>query len=445
VPDAPNVFAYLDEDDDDDDDDDDDAEAEAESGSNKIPSSPWLPPHLDESYEHDLPTPKLLMPKGGSLSSSVSSNFHSDDASERLGENDTDRSTSPEQSVRDSDEERPLEAVPASPTANKLASQLQAARQRQHLHNQGAFQSFGTPQMPRGPAVYPHIPAISALSPREQHQMQPRALPRAGKIPITGYEALASALANSTRKENGIPPIYRKFELLNHRLLLQLQDELSELEEQLHRLDNADTQSRSVIDTAHNSELLVQPASRRLGAQMGGDLEWHKADLVARIAYKMAQYNSTLSSFNSTQTLQSADEAAVEKYREYLAAEKPVVDAETRFLDATGDLVILGPSSKPKVRKEVRFSRTDQEMMSAPPQLFSLAIAIAAAVLVPILTFAVIPGFIGRMTVVMLVALGIMGAMVQSGVAGRDLVGTEGAVCVGIYGIGMMIIAGVVA
>jgi hypothetical protein len=84
-------------------------------------------------------------------------------------------------------------------------------------------------------------------------------------------------------------------------------------------------------------------------------------------------------------------------------------------------------------------------MMSAPPQLFSLAIAIAAAVLVPILTFAVIPGFIGRMTVVMLVALGIMGAMVQSGVAGRDLVGTEGAVCVGIYGIGMMIIAGVVA
>lgn len=39
----------------------------------------------------------------------------------------------------------------------------------------------------------------------------------------------------------------------------------------------------------------------------------------------------------------------------------------------------------------------------------------AVAVLVPIMTFSVIPGFVGRMTVVLLVALGVFGAQMQAG------------------------------
>jgi hypothetical protein len=77
--------------------------------------------------------------------------------------------------------------------------------------------------------------------------------------------------------------------------------------------------------------------------------------------------------------------------------------------------------------------------------LSSLAVAIAVSVLIPILTFSVIPGFIGRMTVVGLVAGGVVGALMQSGVIGRSVLGREALVCGGIYGGVMIILAGVTA
>jgi len=67
----------------------------------------------------------------------------------------------------------------------------------------------------------------------------------------------------------------------------------------------------------------------------------------------------------------------------------------------------------------------------------------AVAVLVPILTFTFIPSFIGRMTVVLLVALAIFGTQAQAGVIGvdrRDLL-----VCVGVYGGVMAVLAGISA
>jgi hypothetical protein len=108
---------------------------------------------------------------------------------------------------------------------------------------------------------------------------------------VTGYELLASRLSsyNSTSEledANVIKPIYRKFGALNHRLLLHLQDELSELEEQLHRLDNADTQSRRAGLGGR-----VVPASRRAAAMQGGELQWHKTDVLGRIGFKLAQYS----------------------------------------------------------------------------------------------------------------------------------------------------------
>jgi hypothetical protein len=79
------------------------------------------------------------------------------------------------------------------------------------------------------------------------------------------------------------------------------------------------------------------------------------------------------------------------------------------------------------------------------PSLPALALALAIAVLVPILTFAVIPGFVGRLVVVGLVAAGVVGAGMQSGLLdGRAVVGTEGLVCAGVYGGVMVVVAGVV-
>jgi hypothetical protein len=139
---------------------------------------------------------------------------------------------------------------------------------------------YGTPNMPRGNTPLPHLPS-SALSQRYQQLMGQRALPRAEKLPVTGYELLASRLSSADAR---IKPMYRKFEALNHRLLLHLQDELSELEEQLHRLDNADTQSR-------RTDKSIIPASRRAAAQAGGELQWHKTDVLGRIGYKLNQYS----------------------------------------------------------------------------------------------------------------------------------------------------------
>lgn len=53
---------------------------------------------------------------------------------------------------------------------------------------------------------------------------------------------------------------------------------------------------------------------------------------------------------------------------------------------------------------------------SAPDALVRFAVAILVAILAPILTFVVISGFMGRMTVVLLVGVGVTVALTQSGV-----------------------------
>jgi hypothetical protein len=387
------------------------------------------------------------------MSSSGSSSFHSDEGSERLADNETDRSTSPERSVKGEDDTARSDPAPRTdPAASKLASQMLAAQHRQSLHS--AFQSFGSPQMARENAVQPHIQS-KALSPRPPQHKQQHSLPRTEQIPITGYEALASKLSNHGTKSSGIKPIYRKFEGLNHRLLLHLQDELAELEEQLHMLDNADTKSRSRLD-ANGTDIRIYPASRRAAAHVGGELEWHKIELINKISYKLGQYNQALTSFNKlTQELDLPDLEAVKKYRHYLHNEKPVIENEMKFLDAAGDLVAVG--RKPRRASEERLElapprkvhfggEISRHAPSPSPHLRIIAIAVAAAVLIPILTFAVIPGFLGRMTVVMLVAMATMSALCQSGVAGRDLLGNmEWASCAVIYAGVMVVIAGVFA
>jgi hypothetical protein len=79
-------------------------------------------------------------------------------------------------------------------------------------------------------------------------------------------------------------PIYRRFEALNHRLLLHLQDELAELEEQLDSLDAADSQRRRI-------KLHIIPSSRRAEAAGGGEVQWHRTDILGKIGFKMDQYS----------------------------------------------------------------------------------------------------------------------------------------------------------
>ncbi|KAI8946051.1 hypothetical protein F4801DRAFT_583808 [Xylaria longipes] len=363
-------------------------------------------------------TPKNTSPSAHSTSS-TSSGFR-EDVFDVFGDHETDRSTSPEHSIDGDPKGRVLgETGPRNARTEK-----------------GRKRNYGTPEMPRGNVQYPLVPP-EELTPRAPNQQFFKRLPRAEKLPLTGYELLASRLSAMSADRGGpLRPIYRRFEALNHRMLLHLQDEISELEEKLHRLDTADTQNRRLPNG-------ILPASRRAEFMSGGEFQWHKTDILGQIGWKLDQYNRVLSSFRETLSLPAPTVADISQYRGFLANYAPISEAETQFLDATDDLVCLGYSDDdgmtadeedvvtPVSRSDItdfharrRVSilsqsdisrRLDERNIPSPDHgsaphdqqhvtdkylPMRLSVAIAVAVILPILTFLVIPGFIGRMTVV---------------------------------------------
>lgn len=277
-------------------------------------------------HESDMPT----SPQSASSSSSASSTNLDSLRSDGGSEQDTEPSTSPEQSVNGDIVSTTFTQVASSPQdcaspldRAQLVANMRGVRRRQQrgfsqVQAEAKAHRYGTPEMPRGNANLPHLPP-NALTPRVG-QGHVKHLPRAEKLPLTGYELLAERLsshANTRQSRNrrrgarhanqenleesrspssklsgdeetstppALPPIYRRFEALNHRLLLHLQDELSELEEQLHRLDTADTQTRRLQNC-------ILPASRRAEYMAGGELQWHKTDILGKIGFKLGQYS----------------------------------------------------------------------------------------------------------------------------------------------------------
>ncbi|KAI3558570.1 hypothetical protein CABS01_07473 [Colletotrichum abscissum] len=440
------------------------------------PDSPNITPEaiqrsVEQSSYWRMPDPAAASyqsPSTRSTTSTASSSFQSDVFSEMgAGDQETDRSSSPDHSIYGDSPSMPGKfEVPMPPGHGH------GQRQRDYRH-------YGTPEMPRGTANLPHLPP-NALQPRlpGTHHGHPKHLPRAEKLPLTGYELIASKLcAGDDTERSSIKPIYRRFEALNHRLLLHLQDELAELEEQLHRLDTADTQTRRMQNC-------FLPASRRQDSLTAGELQWHKTDILGKVGYKLSQYNHVLSSFRETQHLPNPDPQDVDFYRAYLANHNPIVEIETRFLDPADDLVSLArPPSSSSSASSSSFSsddlRTPQPRNAKLPSLSSLltpesqsadraerirrllisaltgylptlAIAFAAAFLLPILAFAVIPGFVGRMAVVLLVAVGVAAGVVQAGLFSRlgadrpaRVAATEGVLASGVYVGVMAVVAGI--
>ena len=125
---------------------------------------------------------------------------------------------------------------------------------------------------------------LSEMSPRlprrltrnVPHKERPR--PKASE---TGYEFLASSI--HSHEDALLKPIYRKFETLNNRMLLFLQDEISEMEEQLKDLDDAIALEQQTSPG--------RPASRRAEAKLPSQLQWHRLDLLGRSFAKIEQYS----------------------------------------------------------------------------------------------------------------------------------------------------------
>lgn len=168
----------------------------------------------------------------------------------------------------------------------------------------------------------------------------------------------------------------------------------------------------------------------------------------------------------------------VHDYRSFLAAHAPVDPKETRFLDKTGDLLCLPdvpyyldedsvsgnhtpPPRTPRLLEAptapstISISVLDQQAREytaaaaarggnhgkrprplGPAKLRQMAVGMIMAIILPILSFPVIAGFVSRMTVVALVGLGMGVVAAQSGayemLAGRASA-VDGAIALGIY------------
>ncbi|KAF1916372.1 hypothetical protein BDU57DRAFT_574289 [Ampelomyces quisqualis] len=209
-----------------------------------------------------------------------------------------------------------------------------------------------------------------------------------------GYELLANKLSESPKKGNGLirkgggnlVPMYRKFEHLNHRVLLHLQDEVCEMEEELRYLDESIAQMSPRDDAGH-----AFPASRRNDARYGGELHYKRTELLGRIFQKLGQYNQALTSFNGlVKELDPAGADDIQAYRTWMEKRAPIDSTETRFLERKHDLLAV---SRPAGASTTRGGQQQPAVIWLPAML-----------VVPLLAFVIVPSVVGRLVVIALIS-----------------------------------------
>lgn len=270
--------------------------------------------------------------------------------------------------------------MPAHPSA--FSAQHFEDMQRSRSHS-SASPDYEEQQALQHYHARPLVPEYAnSPEPTEQDAIdsRPPAAPEAPSISertIAGYEKLALELASS---RSPVRPLYRKFEFLNHRLLLQLQDELAELEEELRRMDE-------IIAQLEPNDGKPLPASRRGEAYYGTEIHYRRTVLLGRIFIKAEQYNKAMSSYsNMVRDCAPANPNDIKSYRSWMANETPVHETETRFLANAEDLVTPGGN----------VSNT----ASTP-----IAVILYCTILMlPPALFAMIPGVLGRLVVVLTLA-----------------------------------------
>ncbi|EME42255.1 hypothetical protein DOTSEDRAFT_110065, partial [Dothistroma septosporum NZE10] len=187
-------------------------------------------------------------------------------------------------------------------------------------------------------------------------------------------------------------PIYRKFEYLNHRILLHLQDELSEMEEHLRQLDEITAQMQPASASGER-----EPASRRGDAFNGSHIHHQRRELLGRIFLKTEQYNRAIASFAAmTKDSAPAESAKIAAYQGWLKEKAPIHEVEISFLECEKDLIELGktkPLPPPQLLPDSAYRPTDHTALTCLP----------AALILPLLLFALIPTLTGRLAVTTLI------------------------------------------
>ena len=302
---------------------------------------------------------------------------------------------------------------------------------------------------PRDPGAIhrPPLPPSPPRSPEEGlHCTTPRKR-RSSTQSSSGYGLVASHLTKSASEEkDAFPPLYRRFESVNHRVLLHLQDEISQMEEDLHTLDEYEEMHR--ITTAEQEGTKPLPASRRRDsqAQAYSPLHYRRMDLMSALIVKTEQYsmlspsailrvitdndldNALCAYSKVVQTLPSAPEKDIDNYRGWLKKRHPIASAESRFLDYRNDLVSLTPR---------------MAASSAAAPVYVAIIIASGALLLPLLAFNMIAEFSGRLVVVTVVG-GAAAAIAASYSAGVDSLvdSRDGWRCTMMYVFLMLLVSG---
>ncbi|GIZ48792.1 hypothetical protein CKM354_001183900 [Cercospora kikuchii] len=261
-------------------------------------------------------------------------------------------------------------------------------------------------------------PAISMAYPVPQHgvngyvaQAAPPPAPDApdnAQQTIAGYEMLAQELSND---QSAVKPLYRRFEYLNHRILLHMQDELQEMEEQLRRVDEIIATLEPPVPAGEGEKSpSPPPASRRSDKTYGSQWHHQRTELLGRIFLKTKDYNAAVASFaNLTKDSAPAEKEEIATYRDWLAAKSPIHEIETRFLSNEHEKDLIVPGTPPPLssaslgRRSRRSSAATQESEFPTPADRQPLLALAFLPILPLLLFNIIPTFSGRLFATILI------------------------------------------
>ncbi|PIA96003.1 hypothetical protein CB0940_10597 [Cercospora beticola] len=261
-------------------------------------------------------------------------------------------------------------------------------------------------------------PAIPMAYPVPQHgvngyvaQAAPPPAPDApdnAQQTIAGYEMLARELSN---EQSAVKPIYRRFEYLNHRILLHMQDELQEMEEQLRRVDEIIATLEPPVPAGEGGQSpSPPPASRRSDKNYGSQWHHQRTELLGRIFLKTKDYNAAVASFaNLTKDSAPAEKEEIATYRDWLAAKTPIHEVESRFLSDEHEKDLIVPVTPPPLlsaslgRRSRRSSAATQESEFPAQAERQPLLALAFLPILPLLLFNMIPTFSGRLFATILI------------------------------------------
>lgn len=131
--------------------------------------------------------------------------------------------------------------------------------------------------------------------------------------------------------------IYRSFDYLHARVILQLQDEIRCLEDELHELD--------MTDGFHRDESRKKRVRSRDADLEAGDLEEsgisERAALLTRIHEKLVRYDEILMKARELNAFQRPSNRDYRSLRRWCRSEHPLVADEQNFIKRKEDLITL--------------------------------------------------------------------------------------------------------